>query len=107
MFEICHSQKNQTGAALLAFMLVVIVAASFTLVSKLNQAASSSYREQGTAIALSRAREALIGYAVHYPDNPSTTDVNAGPGHLPCPDLNNSGSAAGNFSFCCGTSVRR
>ena len=95
MFEICHSQKNQTGAALLAFMLVVIVAASFTLVSKLNQAASSSYREQGTAIALSRAREALIGYAITYPD----THNNFGPGYLPCPDLDNDGDAEGSCAL--------
>ncbi len=79
--------KKQQGAALLLFVLLLIVGASTLLVSKLNKAATQYYRDDVTMKALVKAKEALIGYAVSYPDNPTTTNINAGPGYLPCPDV--------------------
>lgn len=54
------------------------------LVSSLNSAAIQIKRDQVTADALVQARDALIGYAATHPTLP---------GSLPCPDLNNDGSA--------------
>lgn len=91
-----HSYPNkQTGAALLLFVLLLVVGATTLLVSKLNKAAAQYYRDEVTMKALLKAKEALIGYAVSYPDfpsspspgNPVTTILEAGPGYLPCPDL--------------------
>ncbi len=41
--------------------------------------------------ALMKAKEALIGYAVSYPDSPKFEDIDAGPGFLPCPDSDGDG----------------
>jgi len=68
-----------------------VVGATTLLVSKLNKAATQYYRDDVTMKALLKAKEALIGYAVSYPDNPSNNNPNAGPGVLPCPDRNNDG----------------
>ena len=80
---------------MLLFILLLVVGASTLLVSKLNKAAAQYYRDDVTMKALLKAKEALIGYAVSYPDftseispgNPRTTQLEAGPGYLPCPDL--------------------
>lgn len=84
--------SRQKGAVLLASLLLLVIAASFVLVRKLNVAATSYYRDQQTAYVLSQAKQALIGYAAAHPEvranNPSPT---VGPGRLPCPDLNNNG----------------
>ncbi len=79
---------KQTGAALLLFILLLVVGAATMLVSKMNKAAAQYYRDDVTMKALLKAKEALIGYAVSYPDmiNPLQ-----GPGHLPCPDRDNDG----------------
>ncbi|MFK8067345.1 MAG: hypothetical protein AB8D52_03790 [Gammaproteobacteria bacterium] len=84
--------KKQKGAALLLFVLLLVVGASTLLVSKLNKAATQYYRDDVTMKALLKAKEALIGFAVTYPDNPAFSDRNAGPGFLPCPDTNGNGS---------------
>ncbi len=76
-------QYSQSGAALLAFLLVFIIGGSFFLLRDLNANISKqSYRNQLTFNALKQAKEALIGYAVRYPEQ-NTTDK--GPGWLPCP----------------------
>ncbi|MGH8119764.1 MAG: hypothetical protein ACRESK_04025, partial [Gammaproteobacteria bacterium] len=48
--------------------------------------------EYRTESALNQAREALIGYAVSYPDK---INPDYGPGYLPCPDRNNDGATDG------------
>lgn len=77
---------QQTGAALLLFVLLLVVGATTLLVSKMNKAAAQYYRDEVTMKALLKAKEALIGYAVSYPDLTTTTVIEAGPGYLPCSD---------------------
>jgi len=84
------SLKSQAGAALLAFMLIMIVGSSFYLATKLNTNLAKTQRDEQTGIALSAAKEALIGYAITYPD---IVNADEGPGYLPCPDIDNDGSA--------------
>ena len=81
--------QKQNGAALLLFILLLVVGATTLLVSKLNKAATQYYRDDVTMKALQKAKEALIGYTVSYPEM-----VNSGfsPGHMPCPDTNGNGS---------------
>lgn len=74
-------------AVLLLLLLLVSVGAYFLLQSLNHAAASRTRGEVTTTQALQRARLALIGYAVRYPNNPGVTDLTAGPGHLPCPDI--------------------
>ena len=82
------SIRYQGGAALLAFMLVILAGASFVLVSELNEATGQFSREFSSIGALKEAKAALIGYAVTYPE----THPGDGPGFLPCPDRDNDGS---------------
>ncbi len=77
----------QRGLVTLLFLLILLSAGSYFLLRALNQASlGQATAEHTTQRALSSAREALLGYAVRYPDNPETTDFDAGPGYLPCPD---------------------
>ncbi len=86
------SLKKDKGSALLAMMLVLVVSASYVLVSKLNNS-NREYKRRGSSVqVLNEAKAALIGYAISYPEN---VNPNSGPGYLPCPDLNNDGSAEG------------
>jgi len=98
------SIKAQSGAALLVLMLILIVGSSFFLATKLNVNLLLSRQSEQTGLALSAAKDALIGYAVSYPDkvNPSF-----GPGYLPCPDITNDGSAGGSCSLNGNTSIGR
>lgn len=78
---------RQRGIALLGLLALISVMVIFAYVSGLNRSASSMTRarEQQTAIALARAKEALIAYAVTYADD--TTRANLVPGYLPCPEM--------------------
>ncbi|MFT5426042.1 MAG: type II secretory pathway pseudopilin PulG [Gammaproteobacteria bacterium] len=86
------SLKSQTGAALLTFVLIIIIGASYMLVTKLNTNLALTQQSKETGIALSAAKNALIGYAVSYPDK---VNAASGPGYLPCPDKDNDGDAEG------------
>lgn len=78
---------RQKGAALLVMMLVVIVGAAALLVSKLNRNGSSLRQVSATQEALAVAKDALLAYAMAYPDKMPGTAV-----QLPCPDLDAGGS---------------
>jgi hypothetical protein len=95
--------SREAGAALLAFMLVVVVGASFILVSNLNANVRQYVRKEASTRALSEAKAALIGYALNYPE----THPGEGPGYLPCPDISNNGSAGGSCSLAGGTTIGR
>ena len=97
--------KAQTGAALLALMLVVIIGSSYFLVTKLNINLALTRQSEETGLALNAAKDALIGYAVAYPDK---VNANFGPGYLPCPDRDNNGSTdPGSCSLNGNTSIGR
>ena len=89
--------RGQSGSVLLSIMLVLVVSASFVLVSKLNANTRQFTRQSGSLGALNEAKIALIAYAINYPE--TTGNPNGAPGTLPCPDINNDGSAGANCSF--------
>jgi hypothetical protein len=77
----------QKGAALLLFMLLLVLASSYSLVRNLNVVAKPHTRELVTSKTLAEAKQVLLGYALTYPEN----NAGFGPGYLPCPDRNNDG----------------
>ncbi len=90
LFSLNNKIQSQRGAALLAFVLVMIVGSSFLLVSKLNAKVRDRENIEKTYDALQRAKEALIAYAVSVPERTGATTLR-GPGYLPCPDNNDDG----------------
>ncbi|GEM_PF-1049667 len=97
--------KSQQGAALLIFMLILIMASSYSLLSKINAATKPHLREQATSRVLAEAKQALISYAVTYPD---IVNSDYGPGYLPCPDRDNDGSTdAGTCASGSSTTIGR
>jgi hypothetical protein len=98
-------QNKQSGAVLLAFLLVFIISGSFFLLKDLNANISKeSYRNQKTFHSLNQAKETLIGYAVRYPEQ---NDTVKGPGWLPCPsdELDESDADYGKARSGCATST--
>lgn len=77
---------------MLIFMLLLITASSYALVSKLNAARKPYVRDLVTSRALAEAKQALISYAVTYPEEHNN---DFGPGYLPCPDRDKDGEADG------------
>lgn len=75
---------KQSGAALLVFLALMVVTASYFLVSALNRVNMTIERDKTTQDALAQAKMALIGRAA--------ADDNR-PGSLPCPDADNDGVA--------------
>ena len=100
---------SESGAALLAFMLILIVGTSYLLINKLNANLLTVYGEERTRIALYQAKQALIGYAVSFPeiDALSGTDEIDGPGYLPCPDISKNGVAGTSCSDAGNTTIGR
>lgn len=79
-----HGPPRQHGAALLIFLVILVVGIAAWLVSSFTTTALENARRKTTFDALTQARDALIGRAVN--------DNNI-PGSLPCPDTNDDGSA--------------
>ena len=80
---------SQRGAALLALVLALALGSGVMSIEWIEAAARSSHAARRTEAALAAARDALVGYAVSYPDQHAGRD---GPGYLPCPDTNGNGS---------------
>jgi hypothetical protein len=89
---------KQSGAALLALLLVLVTASSYMLVTRLNESARLAEDYAATMKSLNLAKRALIGYAVTYHDVYSAGNF----GILPCPETNSS-SEEGNQSGTCGS----
>lgn len=85
--------RQQSGIALLAFLLILITGMSFTVLRGLNSAASGSYRDEQTWRALAEAKAALVGYAAAANVVPVGNCNNncPRPGDLPCPDRDDDG----------------
>lgn len=78
--------QRARGFVSLLMLLVLLSAGSALLLRALNQkTASAAQAAASSRAALATAREALLGYAVRYPDTPGVA-LTAGPGRLPCPD---------------------
>lgn len=71
-------------------LVILVIGITTAFVTSLSQTAITNKRNQATADALARAKEALIGYAV--------SDSNR-PGELPCPDVDNDGQLTLNIDY--------
>jgi len=82
--------RSQRGAALLLFLIALVMAASYALLKKVNQTPDDAANLRYTMQQLKHARAALQGYALHGLDPVSATTQ---PGRLPCPDYNLDGDS--------------
>jgi hypothetical protein len=80
--------KRERGAALLALVAAILLAASWLLVSRLNaeSAVMTAVNRTRNAEVLNRAKLALIGYVTQQ----AATSGERNPGRLPCPEAVNS-----------------
>ncbi|MDH5389032.1 MAG: hypothetical protein OEY06_11375 [Gammaproteobacteria bacterium] len=83
-----QTSKNQQGLALLVLVILIILAFVTYSLSGLSLNQVKAEQVKKTRIALKKAKQALLSYAVNYPE---ITPANRGPGYLPCPDLNDTG----------------
>jgi hypothetical protein len=101
-----HLRRLQTGAALLIFLVLLIMGVLTYLVNNLSPETLEAQRERITREALTQARDALIGYALRYreeqaaqtppkPDRPY--------GFLPMPDPGTSRFNSGQQNPSCNT----
>ena len=86
---------------MLAFVLVMVIGSSYLLVRAFNTNTPKMAATEQAAYKLKLAKQALIGYAVTYPDNINSEE---GPGYLLCPDTNGDGLAETN---CSGSAIGR
>ena len=84
------SGRHQRGVILLLMVSVLLLAGVSMLMRVLSNNEVSLEEGTNTTNALSKAKEALISYAVHYADYNGASS--AGPGHLMCPDTNGNGA---------------
>lgn len=83
-------RRHQQGVVLLFMALLVLVTVSAVLINTLgdtNKLVDVSRNQQQS---LNDAREALLGYAIAYPER-NTAVAEAIPGYLPCPDRDGDG----------------
>ena len=97
------ARRHQQGVVLLALILVVLVGSSAVLLGKLNERAQDLARQVQTQAALRDARNALIRFAVTYPETQDKPDRS--PGYLPCPDQDDDGSAESNCADTTGSTL--
>ena len=81
---------RQQGVVLLFIALLILVAASTLLISSLGDTNQLVSMSRANKLSLNDAKEALIGYAISYPERHPTV-ADAIPGYLPCPDLDGDG----------------
>lgn len=81
-----RATRRERGAALLLFMILVVMAALTYLVSSLGPELTVARQDRQTQDALVQAREALIGYALKYRESQPDRMY----GYLPLPDLGSS-----------------
>lgn len=85
-----RATRREQGAALLLFMILVVMAALAYLISNLTPEGIERRRNQQTQEALVQAREALVGYALQYREQQiAQGQPDRVYGYLPLPDLGN------------------
>ena len=94
MFSSISSKKKQSGAALLAFVLIILAGSAYLLTKKFNTNSSRYKSDQITNDSLNLAKVALIGWSLSHPDNP---------GMLLFPDRNGDANYDGNSDCTTGT----
>ena len=85
------SRSAQRGVALLALLIIVLLATTYTLIGRLSSPGIDTERQARASTALAQAKEALIGFAITYRDSHPTPLSPPVFGYLPCPDTNNDG----------------
>jgi len=92
-----HKQRPQRGAALLVFLVLLVMSALTYVVNNLTPEAVEAARARKTADALAQARDALVGYALQHRDAQVAKDADSDGlddrtmyGYLPLPDLGSS-----------------
>jgi type II secretory pathway pseudopilin PulG len=92
-----HRQRSQRGAALLVFLVLLVMGALTWVVSNLTPETVEAARARKTADALAQARYALLGYALKHRDLQAAKDADSNGlddrtmyGYLPLPDLGSS-----------------
>ena len=105
MNPVSPGPRAAQGATLLAFMLALIAGSSWLLLSDLNGHTQVYNRRAGSGLALNQAKQALLSYAMNYPDLRANPEK--GPGFLPCPDRNNDGRPETNCAGSTGTTLGR
>jgi hypothetical protein len=85
-----RTHNTQRGAALMVMIVIMVVGIAAVLVSSLNSSALKITRDQVTADALAKAKDALIGSAA--------LDLTR-PGELPCHDVNDDGMLTMNIDY--------
>jgi hypothetical protein len=97
---------RQGGAALLMFMLILIVGSSYLIMTGMNARAQIVANYGQTMDALRQGKEALISYALIHSDidltSPAGPDFPGEFGILPCPDVNPLLGEEGNQDPVCG-----
>lgn len=91
--------RRQHGAALLVLLCTLAASVAGTMLIHASASYAARQREAITATALARAHQALLAYAIAV--SPDTAAKR--PGDLPCPDLDNDGSA----ELTCTTAAKR
>jgi len=93
MAQFKNNLKNlkiqETGAALIIFLTILVLATMTILLSELNHAHFQIEKQKQTAKVLAQAKEALLGFALTYAE----THQGQMQGYLPCPDNDGDGSA--------------
>ncbi|MDD5058549.1 MAG: hypothetical protein PHQ60_11815 [Sideroxydans sp.] len=84
-------KNNQQGSALLVLLALILAAMAFVIIKALNSSTEAGRNEANAAV-LAQAKQALIGFAATYKENPNHQSDEAY-GYLPCPDVTNDGIA--------------
>lgn len=91
--RLAYVEPRQQGFALLIMLIILVMGSLYAVTSQLEVATRKYARDEATFRALALAKEALIGYAVTYRDDPTHSSEVFG--YLLCPDQTGDGSAAG------------
>lgn len=97
----------QRGVALVLLVIGLVIGLGAFLMTGLGRNETKLSREQITQNSLRQAKEALLAYAVSWPNIRADQDPGGqmrGPGFLPCPDRTNNGANAGNCGVADGSS---
>jgi hypothetical protein len=81
-------KKKQAGLVLLVLVMILVLIASTYYFSTISITEIKVDKLRQTRQVLKKAKQALIEYAVNFPE---ITGSNRGPGYLPCPDLIDNG----------------
>ena len=90
----------------MVMLVIVVLGITAVLLNSLNTSSLKIARQEISTTAMAQAKDALIGYAIAYPEfHPKGTPGRIAfvPGHLPCPDSNSAIGNEGDEDPNCGT----